>query len=51
MNPVIEVWDLDLIDCLEPAFKLGKKGSKKKKLKSVGHKEAVLALSWNQTAT
>jgi len=47
MGPIIEVWDLDLVDCLEPAFKLGKKGSKKKGIKRVGHKEAVLSLSWN----
>ena len=47
MSPVIEVWDLDLVDCLEPAFKLGRKARKKKKIAGVGHTEAVLALSWN----
>lgn len=47
MNPVIEIWDLDLVDCLEPAFRLGKKAKKKKKIPGVGHTDAVLALSWN----
>merc|ERR1712112_120516 len=47
MQPVIEVWDLDLVDCLEPAFKLGRKGKKKKGIPGVGHKDAVLSLSWN----
>jgi len=47
MQPVIEVWDLDLVDCLEPAFKLGRKGKKKQGIKRVGHKDAVLSLSWN----
>lgn len=42
MDPVIEIWDLDIIDCLEPAFKLG---SKKKKY---GHKDAVLDIAWNK---
>merc|ERR1711915_644860 len=46
MQPVIEVWDLDLVDCLEPAFKLGRKAKKKKGIPGVGHKDAV-ALSWN----
>jgi len=48
MQPVIEVWDLDLVDSLEPAFRLGQKPSKKKGLKRIGHKDAVLALAWNQ---
>ncbi|XP_026323363.1 periodic tryptophan protein 1 homolog [Hyposmocoma kahamanoa] len=47
MDPVIQVWDLDIENCLEPAFKLGKKPNKKKKTKRVGHKDAVLDLSWN----
>lgn len=50
MNPVIEVWDIDLIDCLEPAYKLGRKAKKKKKIAGIGHKDAVLALSWNKLA-
>jgi len=48
MLPQIQVWDLDIVDCLEPAFTLGVKGSKKKGIKRVGHKDAVLSLAWNQ---
>jgi hypothetical protein len=48
MQPVIQVWDLDIINCTEPAFELGLKGKKKKKIKGFGHKDAVLALSWNK---
>lgn len=48
MTPIIEVWDLDIVNCLEPAFKLGKKPSRKKETPRVGHSDAVLGLAWNQ---
>ncbi|XP_043269292.1 periodic tryptophan protein 1 homolog [Venturia canescens] len=45
MTKVIDVWDLDLVDCLEPAFRLGRKKSDK------GHKDAVLDIAWNTNYT
>lgn len=48
MTPIIEIWDLDLIDCLEPAYKLGCKPNKKKRQKRIGHRDAVLDIAWNQ---
>ena len=50
MQPEIQVWDLDIVDCLEPAFTLGRKAKKKKNIPGVGHTDAVLALAWNQGA-
>lgn len=47
MSPQIEVWDLDIIDCTEPAFTLGDKKRNKKK-KTRGHREEVMCLSWNR---
>lgn len=48
MTPIIQVWDLDLIDCLEPAYKLGCEPNRKKRQRRVGHKDAVLDIAWNQ---
>jgi len=50
MSPVIDIWDLDLVNSLEPEFSLGKKAKKKKKVKGYGHKDAVLSLAWNKNA-
>lgn len=47
MSPIIEVWDLDVMNSLEPIAKLGRKPNKKKGIKGKGHKDAVLDLSWN----
>lgn len=36
------------MNCLEPAFKLGKLPSRKKGTPRVGHSDAVLDLAWNK---
>lgn len=51
MSPIIDVWDIDLVNCIEPSYKLGKKASRKKRTPHIGHKEAVLDLSWNTELT
>ncbi|GFT17842.1 periodic tryptophan protein 1 homolog [Nephila pilipes] len=51
MSPVIQIWDLDIVDVLEPEYCLGEKSKKKKtnrKSKLKGHKDAVISLSWNK---
>lgn len=48
MDPIITIWDLDIQDSLEPTFKLGSKGNRKKNKAKFGHKDAVLDLSWNR---
>lgn len=47
MEPIIHIYDLDIHQPLEPIMELGVKASKKKNVKRVGHKNAVLDLSWN----
>ncbi|CAH2017676.1 unnamed protein product [Acanthoscelides obtectus] len=49
LSPIIEVWDIDLVNVLEPAFTLGRSGSRKKNKERIGHTDAVLALAWNKT--
>lgn len=60
-SPAIEIWNLDVLDPLEPSAVLGgpdeqKKPKMNKKSKSKGpqmkpgsHTEAVMSLSWNKT--
>ena len=55
VGPDIDIWDLDVVNCLEPAYQLSgqdpasaKKAKKKRKQVSVtGHSDAVMSLSWN----
>ncbi|BFZ10086.1 hypothetical protein BsWGS_13125 [Bradybaena similaris] len=54
MEPDIGIWDLDVVDSLEPVAVLeGTRHSKKKKMKKKdalvqGHTDSVLDLSWNK---
>ncbi|XVF61013.1 hypothetical protein PTKIN_Ptkin08bG0093900 [Pterospermum kingtungense] len=54
MEPSIEIWDLDIIDEVQPCVVLGgtvekkKKGKKKSKFKEGSHTGAVLGLAWNK---
>merc|ERR1712150_202264 len=54
MEPDIEIWDLDVMGSMEPAYvlagskKVKSKNKKKKKAEISGHTDAVLGLSWNK---
>lgn len=48
LGPIIKVWDLDIVDCLKPAFTLGKK--KKEPKKGYKHTDSVLDIAWNKNA-
>jgi len=54
MTSSIELWDLDVVNSLEPAFSLRGKQKRRRKDKAAkkvavsrGHTDAILALSWN----
>ncbi|RUP04125.1 WD40-repeat-containing domain protein [Jimgerdemannia flammicorona] len=55
-EPEIEIWDLDVVDCMYPDAILGqqnkgkekKKKSKSKKANAEHHTDAVMSLSWNE---
>uniref|UniRef100_A0A7E4ZZY3 WD_REPEATS_REGION domain-containing protein n=1 Tax=Panagrellus redivivus TaxID=6233 RepID=A0A7E4ZZY3_PANRE len=52
-DPIIQIWDLDVVNAIEPIVKLGpkpKKGNARAKRdgSSQGHSDAVTALDWNQ---
>ncbi|CAL9098222.1 unnamed protein product [Musa textilis] len=55
MEPAIEIWDLDLIDEVQPFLVLGGLSKKKKKEKKTSvkykkgsHRDSVLGLAWNK---
>ncbi|GMP91004.1 hypothetical protein CsSME_00041891 [Camellia sinensis var. sinensis] len=54
MEPSIEIWDLDIMDEVQPSVVLGgisekkKKGKKSIKYKKDSHTDSVLGLAWNK---
>lgn len=56
MDPAIEIWDLDIVDEVEPHVVLGGhpkkqkkvKGKKVKKYRKGSHRSSVLGLAWNK---
>uniref|UniRef100_A0A0N5AMH2 WD_REPEATS_REGION domain-containing protein n=1 Tax=Syphacia muris TaxID=451379 RepID=A0A0N5AMH2_9BILA len=52
MTPFVGIWDLDLVNAMEPVVLLGSsKGNRHKRDGSAqGHSDAVLSLSWNRNS-
>lgn len=52
MESTINIWDLDIVNAIEPVVTLGGKYGQKKRSKrdgsAQGHRDAVLCLSWNK---
>ncbi|XP_045479330.1 periodic tryptophan protein 1 homolog [Harmonia axyridis] len=49
MDPIIEIYNLDIMNIMEPSYKLGQKANRKRGRSQVGHKSHVLSLAWNTT--
>lgn len=47
----IEIWNLDVLDALEPTVMLGESDLVKKKKSKESHTDAVAALAWNRRTT
>ncbi|CAJ0602608.1 unnamed protein product [Cylicocyclus nassatus] len=51
MEPIINIWDLDIINEVTPVVSLGSKGKgrrKKRDGREQGHSDAVLSIAWNK---
>ncbi|ETN69316.1 WD domain, G-beta repeat protein [Necator americanus] len=51
MDPIINIWDLDIMNAVAPVVSLGakKKGRRKKRDgREQGHSDAVLSIAWNK---
>lgn len=50
MEPVINIWDLDVMNSVVPVVSLGKSSGRRKKRDGSrqGHSDAVLSLAWNR---
>ncbi|KAK6057557.1 WD domain, G-beta repeat protein [Cooperia oncophora] len=54
MEPVINIWDLDIMNSVEPVVSLGSRGKGRRKKRDgsqQGHSDAVLSLAWNRITT
>lgn len=48
MEPIIEIYNLDIMNLMDPSYKLGQKRNRRKGRLQVGHTGAVLSLAWNR---